>query len=89
VGRFQVVSEAFGPSSASALIDPFPSQPAEPQRRFSGRTANVMILAPYAVQSYLQLSQGRPVGSVLVVEGTPLLGVKPQDLGPDTTIAGY
>ncbi len=89
VGRFQIVAEAFGPQSASAMIDPFPFQPAEPQRRLTGRTANVAILAPYAVQAYLQLAKGWPVGSVLVVEGTPLLGVKPQDLGPDTTIAGY
>lgn len=89
VGRFQVVAEAVGPSSAIALIEPFPAQPAEPQRPFSGRTANVMILARYAVQSYLQLAHGRPVGSVQVAEGNPLLGVKPQDLGADVTVPGY
>jgi len=88
-GRFQVVSEASGPDTASVLIEPFPALPAEPQRRLSGRTANIMILAPYAVQSYLQLAQGRPVGSVQVFEGSPLLGVKPQDLGPDVKVPGY
>jgi hypothetical protein len=88
-GRFQMAAEAAGPRSARVLIDPFPFQPAEPQQPLSGRTANVAILAPYAVQSWFQLERGWPVGSIQVLDGTPLLGVKPQDLGPEVTVRGY
>jgi hypothetical protein len=71
------------------MIDPFPFQPAEPQRPLTGRTANVAILAPYAIQAWFLVERGWPVGSVQVVDGTPLLGVKPQDLGPGVTVPGY
>jgi hypothetical protein len=89
IGRFHVVAEALGPQTAGALIEPFPFQPAEPQGRFAGRTANVAILAPYAIQAWFQLARGWPVGTIRVADGTPLLGVKPQDLGPGVTIPGY
>jgi hypothetical protein len=89
VGRFQIAAEAFGTQTASVMIDPFPFQPAEPQRPFTGRTANVAILAPYAVKAWFQVERGWPVGSVQVIDGTPLLGVKPQDLGPEMTVPGY
>ncbi len=88
-GRFQVAAEAVAPRSARVLIDPFPFQPAEPEQPLSGRTANVAILAPYAVQSWFQLERGWPVGTIEVFGGTPLLGVKPQDLGPEATVRGY
>jgi hypothetical protein len=49
----------------------------------------VAILAPYAVKAWFQVERGWPVGSVQGIDGTPLLGVKPQDLGPEVTVPGY
>jgi len=78
-GRFAVIAEPTGPHAARALIDPFPAQPAESTGRLAGRTANIAILAPYAVEAYLQLTRGWPVGTVQIADGPPLLGVKPED----------
>lgn len=81
-GRFAVVAEPTGSHAARALIDPFPAQPAEFRTPLAGRTANIAILAPYAVQAYLQLHRGWPVGSVQIADGAPLLGVTTADFEP-------
>lgn len=78
-GRYRVAAAPVGPGRFQALLDPFPMQPAQPAGWREGRLANVAVLSPYAVHSYL-VWRGWPAGSVDFRPGLPLLGASTADL---------
>lgn len=79
LGRFTVLAEPMGAGFFRVHLDPLPIQPAQLEGFWHGRLANVGILSPYAVNSFLQL-QGWPPGSVFFEPGLPLLGMAEDDL---------